>query len=213
MSCTYPNRERILEAYCRDTLDEAERVAFETHCFSCPVCRQELEIWDHTIRLIESEGDTLFSPAVYRSESRSSRKRRQHPRWMYVGGLAGVTAMILLSLLVIWRPRQPEPVPTAVPFLEELTGQVQRSASLDIIQPEIGAVLNNPIRFEWNTSLKDSLEIVIIDRQGHVMTRESVETGQSHVDLILSSGSGPYYWKLQSSTGLYYVGQFILSDQ
>ncbi len=216
MSCTYPNRDPILDAYCQGELQESERAAFEQHCFSCPDCRRDLLIWDTTVQLIKTEGEALLRRSANLDTLKRRSKKNKRPssgRWIAAGGLAGVAAIFLFFLFVFQSSGPADRPSISVPYLEELVGQVHRGSLIEILSPEIGAVLSQPVRFEWTPSLDSPLELVILDTQGKTVIRRVIPAHQTRVEIGLKQDTGKYYWKLISGGDLLYLGKFTLSDR
>ncbi len=214
MSCNFPLRDYLLDAYIQGDLTEQPKSEFEKHLFTCSSCRQDLILWDHAARLIKAEGRTLFNKTSWLG-ARSHRSLYNIKRhWLRAGaGLAGATvaAMLMLFLLSSGDPvNQKDVFP---PYLEEMVGQVQRSSTLDKVYPQPGDTVALPVRFEWQSRSKKAMTLVLLDHSGDEILRKNIDPGQEQVVLDDPLTTGQYYYKLESADDLLYVGKFTLSGQ
>jgi len=60
MNCEIKNREKTIDDYLTGLMTEAEKEAFDEHCFECETCFQELSFKEEAIRIINKEGDSIF---------------------------------------------------------------------------------------------------------------------------------------------------------
>ena len=60
MKCEIKNRQKTITAYLTGAMTEAEREAFDEHCFECDVCCQELTFNEQAVNLIRNEGNSIF---------------------------------------------------------------------------------------------------------------------------------------------------------
>lgn len=70
MRCNLKNRNQIIEDYLSARLPEAEREAFDEHCFNCDVCFRELRLREVMIETIKKDGAMIFSHQIVTQSTR-----------------------------------------------------------------------------------------------------------------------------------------------
>lgn len=108
--------------------------------------------------------------------------------------------------------RQIKPDPAARyrvnPNLENMIGSRLRGRSFEVLEPPDNKVVTLPVRFQWKRSFTKPHTLKIVNNNSKVIYSYSV-TGATF-DFKGKLGPGLYYWKLESSNELFYVGKFFI---
>jgi hypothetical protein len=94
------------------------------------------------------------------------------------------------------------------PNLENMIGSRVRSGFFEVLGPENGSVIKEPIHFSWNKVLKYPHTLKIVNNKNQVLYMYTVQGVSFDFNETLSSGL--YYWKLESQNELLYVGKFFI---
>lgn len=62
--CVLSHRDEIIDRYVTRELSEEARDAFDEHCFNCEICFQALTHREEFVRLIKTEGRTIFADVI-----------------------------------------------------------------------------------------------------------------------------------------------------
>ena len=92
--------------------------------------------------------------------------------------------------------------------LENLVNAQLRSPALRVISPEIDALVDQHVKFEWEGDGDDAVKIEILSNKDRVL--QTVNVPGSSCVLNLQFAPGIYYWKLEGKNELLYVGKFIV---
>ena len=149
--------EDLIDGYLLNKLSERDKEAFEEHYFNCHSCFQKLQDRDIIIRTIK------HNPALLTQEQAETRSpilenlKREVASLFTVKqlALAGVTAALLLLVVLAIIPRQQAPAPNF--FLSD--EETVRGSSITLISPVID--MNQiPTSFEWK-KLGENIEYQI----------------------------------------------------
>jgi len=94
------------------------------------------------------------------------------------------------------------------PNLENMIGSRLRSGFFEVLGPENGSVIKEPIHFSWKNALKTPHTLKIVNNKNQVLYMYTVQGVSFDFNETLSSGL--YYWKLESQNELLYVGKFFI---
>lgn len=94
------------------------------------------------------------------------------------------------------------------PNLENMIGSRVRSGLFEVLGPENGSVIKEPIHFSWKKTLKNPYTLKIVNNKNQVLYMYPVQGVSFDFNETLSSGL--YYWKLESQNELIYVGKFFI---
>jgi hypothetical protein len=94
------------------------------------------------------------------------------------------------------------------PNLENMIGSRVRSGLFEVMGPENGSVIKEPIHFSWKKALVSPHTLKIVNNKNQVLYTYPVQG--SWFDFNETLASGLYYWKLESQNELLYVGKFFI---
>lgn len=94
------------------------------------------------------------------------------------------------------------------PNLENMIGSRVRSGLFEVLGPENGRVIKEPIHFSWKRALVSPHTLKIVNNKNEVLYTYPVQGSWFDFNETLSSGL--YYWKLESQNELLYVGKFFI---
>jgi len=94
------------------------------------------------------------------------------------------------------------------PNLENMIGSRVRSGFFEVLGPENGSIIKEPIHFAWNKVLEKPHTLKIVNNKNQVFYMYTVQGVSFDFNETLSSGL--YYWKLESQNELLYVGKFFI---
>ncbi len=94
------------------------------------------------------------------------------------------------------------------PNLENLVNAQQRSQTIRVLSPRIGAIVDRRVKFEWEGDGGEAVKIEIISNKDRILYAVSVSSSPYLFERQLSPGL--YYWKLEGKNDLLYVGKFIV---
>ncbi|HMY35897.1 MAG TPA: zf-HC2 domain-containing protein [bacterium] len=80
--------------------------------------------------------------------------------------------------------------------------------SLQIISPLVDAIISDSVIFDWKPKETKNLELVILNNREEQMQRISINA--PFIWNTTTVMPGLYYWKLETSTDLLYIGRFII---
>jgi hypothetical protein len=93
------------------------------------------------------------------------------------------------------------------PELEELVGAHLRTDQLTVLQPHADTMRTAEIQFKWQ-GVDTPLIFKILNNSGEMVLQAPAVTGQYTCRKALSPGV--YYWKLENSDELLWIGKFII---
>jgi hypothetical protein len=96
------------------------------------------------------------------------------------------------------------------PNLENMIGSRVRSGSFEVLGPENGSVIKEPIHFSWKKPLLSPHTLKIVNNKNQVLYTYPVQG--SGFDFNETLAPGLYYWKLENQNELLYVGKFFKRD-
>lgn len=96
------------------------------------------------------------------------------------------------------------------PNLESMIGSRLRSGLFEVMAPENGSVIKEPIHFSWKKTLLQTHTLKIVNNKNEVLYIYSVKGG--FFDFNGTLAPGLYYWKLESQNELLYVGKFFIGN-
>lgn len=108
MSCTFKDREDMIEKYLLKELPETEMNAFEEHYLGCNECFGELESTKQMMELIRNEGEELFPEFSGTHEKKPGSyfnkiiKKYFGPGWYLQPSLRFVFAAALILVVIIY---------------------------------------------------------------------------------------------------------------
>ncbi len=134
---------------------------------------------------------------------------------IYLTWAAGIAFFVIISVVSMWKApeffsREEGTAYRVNPELENLTNDVFRSETVVIKKPAVEETVQNPVRLEWNCSVKDTFTVIILDNKGQVVFTDTARGGVLTVSRKLPKGL--YYWKLENSEDLLAIGKFNISD-
>jgi hypothetical protein len=94
------------------------------------------------------------------------------------------------------------------PNLENMIGSQVRSGLFEVLGPENGSVIKDPIRFSWKKPLLSPHTLKIVNNKNQVLYTYPVQG--SWFDFNETLAPGLYYWKLENQNELLYVGKFFI---
>ncbi len=93
------------------------------------------------------------------------------------------------------------------PNLDDLVQTQFRSTTIEIISPEIGAIVQNPVTFRWKQYEK-RITIKILSNKELTLVSSTL-SGDSFTT-TKKFAPGLYYWKLETTDELLFVGKFLV---
>jgi hypothetical protein len=97
------------------------------------------------------------------------------------------------------------------PLFESLVASNYRSNDMEVISPNLNQQFTSeqPILFKFKGNLSVQVVIMIYNNKGRkIFEKDNITTNDYKLDIELLSGL--YYWKLEKTDNLIYVGKFIV---
>ena len=94
------------------------------------------------------------------------------------------------------------------PNLENMIGSRVRSGLFEVLGPENGSVIKEPIHFSWKKALVSPHTLKIVNNKNQVLYMYPVQGTSFEFNEMLAHGL--YYWKLENQNELLYVGKFFI---
>jgi len=95
------------------------------------------------------------------------------------------------------------------PNLESMVGSRSRGLVIEVYSPPNHVSLSQEITFSWKEFSREPLSLTIVNNRNETIFKNPVSGGAFQFQTALPSGC--YYWKLESTNELYYVGKFFVS--
>jgi len=108
------------------------------------------------------------------------------------------------------KTNQPDPRYTVNPSLENMTGGHLRSSGSEVLSPKNGTIFKagEPIHFAWSAKLDITHTLKIVSNTNQLVCLYKVKNDAFDFQEPLAPGL--YYWKLESTNELIYVGKFYI---
>lgn len=190
------NFEGLIDGYLLNKLSQEDREAFEEHYFNCSSCFELLQERDVIIRTIKNNPALLENREGVRIPVLAS-LRRELASFLTFRQLAfaGVTALLVLVIILAVVPRPQAPAPNFFLTDEETV----RGSSITLISPVID-MRQIPSSFEWK-KLGDNIEYQISISNGQLLwkatTRENRITLPDEVKAKMEPGR-KYSWQVKA---------------
>lgn len=190
------NFEGLIDGYLLNKLSQEDREAFEEHYFNCSSCFELLQERDVIIRTIKNNPALLENREGVRIPVLAS-LRRELASFLTFRQLAfaGVTALLVLVIILAVVPRPQAPAPNFFLTDEETV----RGSSITLISPVID-MRQIPSSFEWKI-LGDNIEYQISISNGQLLwkatTRENWITLPDEVKAKMEPGR-KYSWQVKA---------------
>lgn len=93
------------------------------------------------------------------------------------------------------------------PNMEDLVQTQFRSVSVEVITPDIGEIVHQPITFKWK-EISEPLTLKILSNKERTLITAQVITNTYTTQKFFAPGL--YYWKLETKDDLLYAGKFLI---
>lgn len=239
MNCDQKNRTDLIEKYLLNELSNSEMREFEEHFLSCDECFEEIHATSQLTSFIKEEGHELFKEFTTQAERDSPFNLIDFLKGFFAFNFSAKPVlsyafMAVFSGLIIFTvfsnqndqiigskmdPDQLSELTRLYPAafnpaadLEGLISQEFRSeTSLDVKLPENNMVFNESVEFSWELNSGGKLNIKILDNNEKVIANSENLDGKFSLDVNAEGlTTGLYYWKLENSDDLMYVGRFYI---
>lgn len=91
--------------------------------------------------------------------------------------------------------------------MEDLVQTQFRSLSVEVITPDVGEVVRQPVQFKWK-GIGEPLTIKILSNKERTLL--SIPVANNSYTAQKKFAPGLYYWKLETKDELIYVGKFLV---
>ena len=195
MECTIKNREKQIENYINNLMNEHEKEEFEKHLFECDQCFNETRITAASINLIREEGNELFSKYLSSRESTLLQPERStfikwylSNRWVSIPAAA---LLVFIAGLLVMHYTSIQPVEKGIAFkiLQK------KSQTQEINNPSKTANNNNsPDKKDKNPSISKKQAV----KSDHKLIAEDFQESPNFENLISQEIRSNYSLKVIS---------------
>ncbi len=94
--------------------------------------------------------------------------------------------------------------------LEGLAGEVMRSTGIEVLMPSVNQTFKpgTSVSFQWKQDEPLNLQLILLDNTGKELLSKALSN--PNFEWNAPKRPGLYYWKLESSDELLFVGKFLL---
>jgi len=227
MPCTLEERSKLIDDYIDNKLSSEETRKFEQHVLECDECHGELAMTLELKEMLQAKGEALF-PELVKEIERDLHAFKKKPqrrttnrlrlgfdflsRYKMITAVSMAAATVLLFLVFrhpagTFDPRKFQ----EAPFLEELVQDSTTRFDVRVLSPNNGFNATDAITFRWETEYDGELFIKILDNEENPVLSLSTKSDSLKIASIRQKlPPGIYYWKLESSRSLLFVGKFFV---
>lgn len=94
------------------------------------------------------------------------------------------------------------------PEFEGLIGVHYRSSDIEVESPTVGERIHGKVAFKWARGEKEKIILKIINNKGKEVFL--VQTNENGYEFSRTLDRGLYYWRLETTDELLYVGKFLV---